>query len=220
MFDLNAQIDAVDRSLGTFEVDGLPARVQTLSQTFPSPIDDVWEALTTAARIPHWFLPISGELSLGGRYQLEGNAGGTVLECEPPTTETARFRVTWEYGGGVSWLTVRLTSTGDGATLLELEHAAPTDMIPAEVWDQFGPGATGIGWDQGLLGLAMHLTDPGSRPEDPAGWQVSDEGRRFSRRSADAWAGAHVADGAAPETARAAADTVYAMYAGEAPDSM
>ena len=28
--------------------------------------------------------PISGDLRLGGRYQLQGNAGGEILVCEPP----------------------------------------------------------------------------------------------------------------------------------------
>ncbi len=40
-------------------------------------VDEVWDALTNPERIPRWFLPISGELRLGGRYQLTGNAGGT-----------------------------------------------------------------------------------------------------------------------------------------------
>ena len=32
---------------------------------------------------PRWFLPISGELRLGGRYQLTGNAGGTDHPLRP-----------------------------------------------------------------------------------------------------------------------------------------
>jgi uncharacterized protein YndB with AHSA1/START domain len=69
-------------------------------------------------RIPRWFLPVSGELRAGGRYQLEGNAGGTIERCDPPTG----FSATWEFGGSVSWIEVRLTVTGNGGTRLELEH--------------------------------------------------------------------------------------------------
>jgi hypothetical protein len=29
-------------------------------------------------------MPISGELRVGGSFQLEGNAGGEILTCEPP----------------------------------------------------------------------------------------------------------------------------------------
>ena len=50
----------------------------------------MWDAVTSAERIPRWFLPISGDLRLGGRYQLEGNAGGEVLECAPPARRRAR----------------------------------------------------------------------------------------------------------------------------------
>ena len=31
-------------------------------------IDDVWDACTNPERIPRWFLPVSGDLRLGGRY--------------------------------------------------------------------------------------------------------------------------------------------------------
>jgi len=27
-----------------------------------------------------WFLPIEGDLKLGGKYQLKGNAGGTITQ--------------------------------------------------------------------------------------------------------------------------------------------
>ena len=78
MVDVNTQIEAVTRGLQTTEVDGEPARVQTLAQTFPAPIDDVWDAVTSPDRIARWFLPVTGDLKLGGRYQLKGNAAGTI----------------------------------------------------------------------------------------------------------------------------------------------
>ena len=76
--DIDAQIAAVDRGLTGGTRDGAATHVQTLAQTYPAPIDDVWDALTSAERIPRWFLPVSGDLRLGGRYQVEGNAGGTI----------------------------------------------------------------------------------------------------------------------------------------------
>lgn len=89
-------------------------------------------------------------MRLGGRYQLEGNAGGAILACDEPT----RLGVTWEYGGNVSWLEVRLSADGDDHTTLVLEHAA---HVPEEFWAEFGPGAVGVGWDLALMGLAAHL---------------------------------------------------------------
>ena len=218
--NIDAQIAAVDRAVATEQRDGEEVRVQTLVQTYPSPLDDVWDALTSADRIGRWFLPISGELKLGGHYQLEGNAGGTVQSCEPPQGGVASYGATWEFGGGVSWITVRLEAVGADATRFELEHVAPVSAVPAEMWDAYGPSATGMGWDSGLLGLSLHLTDPAARPEDPMAWQVSDEGKRFMRGLADAWAAAHQADGADPDVAAAAAEATYLMYVGETPGPM
>lgn len=217
MIDINAQLGAVDRAVSTEEVAGVPSRVQTLVQTYPSPIDDVWSAVTSADRIGRWFLPVSGDLRLGGRYQLEGNASGTIQSCDPPQAGTAQYDITWEFGGGVTFVTVRLESVGSDRTRLELQHVAPVSAVPDELWQQFGPAGTGIGWDSGLLGLSLHLTDPESRPEDPEAWTQTDEGKSFMRRSADEWAIAHAADGIDADLARAAADATYAMYTGEAP---
>lgn len=74
MVDVISQLGAVSRRVSTEERDGEESHVQSLEQTYPSPIDDVWDAVTTPERIQRWFLPVSGELRLGGRYQLEGNA--------------------------------------------------------------------------------------------------------------------------------------------------
>src|SRR5260370_16198190 len=49
-------------------------------------------------------LPIIGDLRLGGHYQFEGNAGGTIRRCEPPRL----LAVTWEMGGSPRWLTISL----------------------------------------------------------------------------------------------------------------
>ena len=68
MVDVQRQLDAVTRGVTTGERDGAETRVQTLAQTYPAPIEDVWDAVTTD-RIGRWFLPISGDLRLGGRRQ-------------------------------------------------------------------------------------------------------------------------------------------------------
>ncbi len=218
--DIDSQVAGVERAVSRTERDGLDVRVQSLAQRYPSPLEDVWDAVTSAERIGRWFLPVDGDLALGGRYQLQGNAGGTVLECEPPAAERAHFRVTWEFGGGVSWLTVRLRAENTDSTRLELEHVAPTDSVPEELWNRFGPGATGLGWDAALLGLNLHLTAPDQRPEDPMAWQLGPEGKRFNRLAADRWALAHAANGTDPQVAQAAAAAVYAVYVGEAPFEM
>lgn len=218
MVDVLSQLGAVTRELRVDEVDGETFHVQSLEQSYPSPIDDVWDAVTTPERIQRWFLPVSGDLRVGGRYQFEGQAGGEVLECEPPAdaeADAARVLVTWEFGGGVTWLSVRLTPEGEG-TRLRLEHVAKASEVPAEMWEAFGPGATGVGWDGGLLGLSLHLgAVAGSlSPSEAEAWAATDEGKQFYRGAADGWGAAHEASGAEPEVAARAADATYGFYTG------
>ena len=201
------QISAVSRRLGVRELPAGQARVLTIAQTYAAPAADVWDACTNPERIARWFLPVSGDLKLGGHYQLQGNAGGTVEACDPPNS----FAATWEFGGEVSWVEVRLTPEGSAGTRFELEHVAHVDD---ERWLQFGPGAVGIGWDSALLGLALHVTTGAKRPDDPMAWIASAEGRDFMAQSSQRWYEANV-DGGSPEReARAAADRVLAAYTG------
>jgi len=224
MVDVNAQIEAVDRGFETKDVEGVRSYVQTLSQTYPSPIDDVWDAVTSVDRIPRWFLPISGDLRLGGTYQLKGNAGGTIRHCAAPSGGSAAYSVTWGMGTGEPAIVhVRLTAVDATSTRLELESVAAVDSLPDGAWEMFGPSATGMGWDSALLGLAQYYAGDhdGITPERAQAWIASPEGKAFMRASADAWAVAHERDGADPEVAQAAATTTYGMYTGEtAPPDM
>ena len=144
-FDIPRQIGAVTRKLETRLHEGRPAWVVVATRTYDTTVEDLWDAVTTKERIPRWFLPITGDLRLGGRYQLQGNAGGTITRCEPPSA----VGMTWEFGGEVSWVEVTLEPTADGRAHLHLEHVA---HVSDERWDEFGPGAVGVGWDSILLG--------------------------------------------------------------------
>jgi uncharacterized protein YndB with AHSA1/START domain len=211
-FDAHRLVGAVKRKVETREWKGKPARVVIADRTYPTDIDDVWDALTNIARIPRWFMPISGELRLGGRYQLQGNAGGVIEDCEPPR----RLAVTWEFGGQTSWVIVALTAEGADETRLLLEHIAHEDAQFLGFWDQFGPGAVGVGWDLSLLGLAEHI-DTGGAPaaaRDEVVWMTQGDGKTFGAASSQAWGEASIAFGADPEAARAAADRTTAFYTG------
>jgi uncharacterized protein YndB with AHSA1/START domain len=206
MIDVTKQISAVRRQLGTRTLEAGEAWVQTIGQVFDSTVDDVWDACTNAERIPRWFMPVTGDLRLGGKYQLEGNAGGTIERCDPPKS----FAATWEYGGQVSWIEVRLTEDPDGGTRFELEHTAHVDD---EHWEQFGPGATGVGWDTGFMGLAQHLAGaPAVDPAEAVAWLTSDEGKEFVTQSSARWRDAHIAAGEDPDVAQARADRTTAAY--------
>jgi uncharacterized protein YndB with AHSA1/START domain len=198
------------RWVETIEKDGKPAKVVVVRRTYPTSLDDLWDAVTSIERIPRWFAPVTGDLMLGGRYQIEGNASGEVLSCEPPR----RFEITWVYDGEVSWVTVELTGEPDGdEATLELRHTAHP---PEEFWDRFGPGAVGVGWDLGLVGLALHI-DSGESvdPTEVESWSMSPAGKAFLAAASQGWADAAVADGEDPETARRRAATVAAFYSGE-----
>ncbi|MCK9793768.1 SRPBCC family protein [Isoptericola sp. 4D.3] len=196
----------VAREIRTAERDGAPTKVAVARRTYAADRADLWDALTSPERLPRWFLPVSGDLTMGGRYQLEGNAGGTVERCDAPES----FAVTWEFGGSVSWLEVSL-SDSDRGTVLELVHEA---SVPPELWDQYGPGATGVGWDLALMGLGLHVADP-SAPLDPQAseaWSLSPDGVAFARLAATRWADAAIVDGDDPDAARAAAERTVAFY--------
>lgn len=211
MTDVRQQINAVRRTLGTRTLEAGEARVSTISQVYDTGQDDLWAAVTDPVRVARWFLPLEGELKEGGHYQLTGNAGGTITRCDRPRS----FAATWEFGDTVSWIEVRLTAVGESRTRFELEHVAHVDD---DLWDQYGPGATGLGWDSALWGLVQHLSDPSRSPvpADVLAWLTSDEGRALLRGSADSWAAAEVSAGAEPPVAQRHADTSYAAYTGGA----
>ena len=123
MIDVVHQINSVQRRVGSRLLDAGEARTVVVSRAYDASVDDLWDACTNPEPIPRWFLPISGELRVGGRYQLEGNAAGTIESCDPPRSFTA----TWEYGGDVSWIELRLSPEPDGGTRFELEHIAHVD---------------------------------------------------------------------------------------------
>jgi uncharacterized protein YndB with AHSA1/START domain len=207
MIDVVHQINSVARRLTTRTLEPGEGRVLTISQSYDADIEDMWDACTNAERIPRWFLPVTGDLRVGGRYQLEGNAGGTIERCDRPNC----FAATWEFGGNVSWIEVRLVAEGPDRTRLELEQTLPVD----DHWREFGPGAVGIGWELGLVGLRLHL-DTGDTVDAAAvgAWMGSEEGRRFMTESSDRWYEADVAAGANGAEARAAADRTTAAYTG------
>jgi uncharacterized protein YndB with AHSA1/START domain len=207
--DVEHQIKAVQRNIGTKTIETGEAHVLTISQSYDTDPADLWDAVTSVERIPRWFLPISGDLKLGGTYQLEGQAGGTILTCDPPKNFTA----TWEYGGEVTWIELRLSAEAPGRTRFELEHIAQVDD---ETWVQFGPGAVGIGWEMALMGLDEHLLSPEADPAELKAWLDAPDGRAYlaelMNASSDAWVEVSIGFGTDPTAAREAGARCAAAY--------
>lgn len=210
--DFNQALGAEFREVREIEHDGKPARAVVATRLYTAHTAEVWDALTNAERIPRWFLPITGDLQPGGRYQLEGNAEGTVERCEPPET----LEVTWEFAGNVSWVSVRLVPEDD-RTRLTLVHTMLQDEASEAHWAQYGPGATGVGWDLSFVGLGLHLASGGEAVDRQASeeWMASESGKDFIRDSARSWGDAHVESGEDAAAARDVAARTASFYTGE-----
>lgn len=200
----------ITRAIDTIDRDGKPAKLLTASRIYPTSVEDLWDAVTNVDRLSRWFLPVSGDLVLGSRYDLEGNASGTILECDPPNS----FSMTWELGGDTSWVTVEIRGESGGTEArLDLRHVA---HVPDELWDVYGPGAGGIGWDLGLTALALHLSSSGDLAlTDVREWERSPDGREFVARASEAWAESSIAAGTDAESAHESAQRVTDFYTTE-----
>ena len=207
-FNPEPHLAAMNRTVAFLEVEGQPASAVTLSRSYLTSVADLWYAVTVAARIPRWFAPVGGNLELGGRYQVEGNAEGSITECVP----LSHFALTWEFAGDVSWVEVRLTEESADLTRLSLTHTA----LLSEHWDTYGPGAVGVGWEMAYLGLALHVANPSWSKPDVEEFATSPEGRAFIHGSSEGWAQAAIAAGTEPGVARAAEGRTTAFYTGEA----
>lgn len=175
---------------------------------YSAPIEDVWDALTDPDRMKRWFLPVSGDLRVGGKFQLEGNAGGEILVCEPPRL----LKVT--FGAPNSLVELRLSADGDDDTILELEHTVPIEMAGS------GAGAlyVGPGWDAAFMALDLFLD---SRSDvDPLAVPNSPQGREFSKQSVHTWSAVVETSGTAnPDELASATEVSLAQFASDTDES-
>jgi uncharacterized protein YndB with AHSA1/START domain len=202
MIDIVSQLAAIQRSVAT----GGETVAVVLRRTYRAEVEDVWDAVTDPDRMKRWFLPLHGDLRVGGTFQLEGNAGGEILHCEPPRL----LRVT--FGGPASVVELRLTPEGSDDTVLELEHTVPVELAGG------GAGAlyVGPGWDGALFGLGRFLA--GEVADDPVAAANSVRGQEFSRGSVHAWVAAVESSGTASAEEIAAATRVsLAQFAPDLP---
>ncbi|MFP2905623.1 SRPBCC family protein [Pyxidicoccus sp. 3LFB2] len=178
MLDIAHHLNAIHREVGKRPDAGGEVIGVLLRRGYDASIEDVWSALTDRDRLKQWFLPVSGELTVGGRFQLEGNAGGEILQCTRPH----RVRVT--FGAPTSIVELRLSARGPSDTVLELEHTVPLAFV------QNGAGSlyVGPGWDNAFMALARFLR--GEVIQNPATASSSPEGQEFSKQSVHAWAAA------------------------------
>ena len=207
MIDIPNQLDAIYREVGERPIDGGEGVAVLLRRSYDAAIEDVWDAITDPVRMKRWFLPISGELRVGGTFQLEGNAGGEIQTCEPPRL----LRVT--FGGPTSVVELRLIPNGDSETTLELEHTVPKEIAQSVAGALF----VGPGWDGALMALDLFVR--GVVVDDPVAAASSPEALEFSKQSVHAWTAAVEAAGtASPDEIAAATEMSLAQFAPEDTD--
>ena len=210
--EIKSHIEAVERAVSYLERDGQSLSAVTLGRCYDTTPEDLWDAATNGERIPCWFLPVTGDLQLNGRFQLEGNAGGTITACTPPS----EYTLTWEFGGDVSWVDVKVSPDQAGGARLSVTHTAR--LSPH--WEEYGPGAVGVGWEGGLLGLALYIAHPNVPKLDVSAFVASAAGQAFYIGSSKAWGEVAAATGTDPEQARAAAKRTTAFYTGKPVESL
>ncbi|WP_432947969.1 SRPBCC family protein [Kribbella sp. CA-253562] len=201
--DILEQITAVQREVSrTGEIATVLMR-----RTYQSGPEDVWDALTDPERMARWFSPVTGELKVGGSFQIQGNAGGEILECEPPK----RYKVT--FGGPESLLEVRLTPGPGDTTEFELEHSMANPPAPG------GAGAlyVGPGWDGAVAGLALYLNGDLGEDVDPVKMANSPEVIEYNAQCIHAWTEAIRASGTTTE--KDLEETVAVAMAHYAPEN-
>lgn len=175
MIDIITEIAAIRRAVSRRQDLSGETVAVLLKRSCAAPVEDVWDAVTDPERFRRWFLPVSGELRVGGRFQLEGNAGGEIRRCEPPSLLEVTF------GGETSIVTLRLAPDGDDTTALELEHTVPVEFAGG------GAGAlyVGPGWDLALLALGAYAR--GEVADDAVAAAESPEAYAFSAVSIQEW---------------------------------
>ena len=167
------------------------ARVAVFRRTYDAPIEDVWDACTDPDRLRRWYVPVTGDLRVGGRFEQAMMGGGEILACDAP-----RF-LRLSLGGGADEIELRLSEAGDGATLLELQHATTISEheIGGEMYDAIF--CMGGGYYPRLFALDLHLRgalpadyDPSRFHERPELRPVIDRGSAAMQALLDAEGGA------------------------------
>ena len=205
-FNFDRIASNISRQVASFEQDSKPLRKVLLSCDLAETKKVLWESLTDPEKLGKWFQHVTGDLKLGGRFQIQDNAAGSVVSCQSGES----FSITWEFAGDVSWVDVSLVALEHSSVRLCIAHT----MNFSEHWTHYGPGATGVGWELSLYGLAFFLLHSDEQKFDETEFVSSPIGRSVIAESSEGWAEAGITSGIEPNHARQAAQRTTAFYTG------
>ncbi len=135
------------------------ARVAVFTRSYETTVEDLWDACTDPERLRRWYVPVSGDLRVGGTFEQVNMGSGTILACDAP------HLLKLSLGGGVDEIEVRLSAgPQDGTAILELQHATTLDShdVGGQTYDAIF--CMGGGYYPRLQALDQHLR--GTLPED------------------------------------------------------
>ena len=159
------------------------ARVAVFRRSYQTTVEDLWGACTNPERLGRWYVPVTGDLRVGGSFQQVNMGGGTILVCDAP------HLLKLSLGDGADEIEVRLSPGPEaGTAVLELQHATTlaSHDIGGRVFDAIF--CMGGGYYPRLLALDLHLR--GSLPEDydSAAFHVNPDMRSTIERGSAAMA--------------------------------
>ncbi|WP_433825241.1 hypothetical protein ACQP2E_24280 [Actinoplanes sp. CA-015351] len=106
MIDTKEQINRVRRELGPRVLEAGEARELTISQVYDTGLDDLWAVVTEPSRIERWFLPVSGELRIGGALFMKQSsdawAAADIAAGEKPQEALRRADNTYAFYTGTA----------------------------------------------------------------------------------------------------------------------
>jgi uncharacterized protein YndB with AHSA1/START domain len=159
------------------------ARVAVFTRTYETTVEDLWDACTSPARLQRWYVPVTGELCLGGTIQQVNMGSGTILVCDAPHV------LKLSLGDGADEIELRLSAgPADGTATLELQHATTLDSheIGGQMYDAIF--CMGGGYYPRLLALDLHLRGTLPHDYDSAAFHLNPEMRPAIERGSAAMA--------------------------------
>jgi uncharacterized protein YndB with AHSA1/START domain len=136
------------------------ARVAVMTRTYPTSVEDLWDACTNPERLARWYTIVTGDLVLGGTFHQELMGSGAISECDAPH----HLRLTLGNEGQDEILVTISEGSEPGTAQLEVQHATTFDTheIGGQMYDAIY--CMGGGYYPRLRALDLHLR--GELPDD------------------------------------------------------